>query len=186
MAYDFSNLSHTEFEDLARDLIGREIAMRFEVFPEGPDDAMDGRHASADGSTILQAKHYYRSGFSALKSKMKRERAAIDRLAPERYVLVTSASLTPKNKAALAEIIGPSLQGPGDIFGPGDLNALLRKYSDIEKAHTKLWAQSTRVSERIQRRTGSLCVRGEPGARQLSVVTDRAGSHLPTHRSTRL
>lgn len=109
MAYDFSSLSHNEFEDLARDLIGREIAMRFETFPEGRDDAMDGRHASANGNTILQAKHYYRSGFSALKSKMKSERAAIDRLAPKRYILVTSASLTPKNKAILAEIIGPSL-----------------------------------------------------------------------------
>jgi hypothetical protein len=71
MAYDFSSLSHKDFEDLARDLIGREIEKRFEVFPEGPDDAMDGRHALADGDIVLQAKHYHRSGFSALKSKMK-------------------------------------------------------------------------------------------------------------------
>lgn len=149
MAYDFSSLSHNEFEDLARDLVGREFALRFEAFPEGPDDAMEGRHASANGNIILQVKHYHRSGFSALKSKMKWERAAIDRLGPKRYVLVTSASLTPKNKAALAEIIGPSLQGPGDIFGPGDLNALLRRYSDIEKAHPKLWAQSTPVLQSV-------------------------------------
>ncbi|RWG53005.1 MAG: toll/interleukin-1 receptor domain-containing protein [Mesorhizobium sp.] len=145
MPYDFSSLSHNEFEDLARDLVGREIDKRFEAFPEGPDDAMDGRHALADGDIVLQAKHYYRSGFSALKSKMKIERVAIDGLAPTRYILVTSASLTPKNKTALAEIVGPALQGPGDIFGPGDLNALLRKYPEIEKAHQKLWAQSTPV-----------------------------------------
>jgi len=149
MAYDFSSLSHNEFEDLVRDLIGRETDMRFEAFPEGPDDAMDGRHASAAGNTILQAKHYYRSGLPALKSKMKSERAAIDRHAPKRYILATSTSLTPKNKAALAEIIGPALQGPGDIFGPNDLNALLRKYSDIEKAHAKLWAQSTPVLQSV-------------------------------------
>jgi hypothetical protein len=49
----------------------------------------------------------------------------------------------------LAEIIGPSLQTSGDIFGPGDLNALLRKYPDIEKAHQKLWAQSTSVLETV-------------------------------------
>ncbi len=149
MAYDFSSLSHKDFEDLARDLIGREIEKRFEVFPEGPDDAMDGRHALADGDIVLQAKHYHRSGFSALKSKMKSERTAIDGLAPSRYILVTSASLTPKNKAALAEIVGPVLQGPGDIFGPGDLNALLRKYPEIEKAHQKLWAQSTPVLKTV-------------------------------------
>ncbi|MCG7509032.1 toll/interleukin-1 receptor domain-containing protein [Mesorhizobium retamae] len=149
MAYDFSNLSHNDFEDLARDLVGREIDKRFEVFPEGPDDAMDGRHALADGVIVLQAKHYHRSGFSALKSKMKSERRAIDGLAPSRYILVTSASLTPKNKIALAEIIGPALLGPSDIFGPGDLNALLRKYPEIEKAHQKLWTQSTPVLKSV-------------------------------------
>jgi hypothetical protein len=149
MNYDFSSLSHSEFEDLARDLVGREIELRFEAFPAGPDDGMDGRHTRADGSIVLQAKHYHGSGFAALKSKMTKERPSIDRLAATRYILVTSAPLTPKNKNALAQIIGPSLQTPGDIFGPGDLNALLRKYPDIEKAHQKLWAQSTSILETV-------------------------------------
>jgi hypothetical protein len=112
-------------------------------------DGIDGRHALADGTIILQAKHYYRSGFVALKSKMARERPSINRLQPRRYILVTSAPLTPKNKGVLGEIIGPALQTPGDIFGPGDLNALLRKYPDIEKAHQKLWAHSTSVLETV-------------------------------------
>ena len=88
MAYDFSSLSHSEFEDLARDLVGREIELRFEAFPEGPDDGMDGRHARADGSVVMQAKHYRGSGFAALKTKMTKERQSIDRLAPTRYILV--------------------------------------------------------------------------------------------------
>ena len=49
----------------------------------------------------------------------------------------------------MAQIIGPSLQTAGDIFGPGDLNALLRKYPDIEQAHQKLWAQSTSVLQTV-------------------------------------
>jgi tetratricopeptide (TPR) repeat protein len=145
MEYDFSTLSHSDFEELTRDLIGRELAVRFEAFPEGPDDGMDGRHLSADGSIILQAKHYRRSGLSALKSKMKKERATIDALQAKRYILATSTPLTPKNKIALAEIIGPALLSPGDIFGPDDLNALLRKYPDVEISHPKLWGQSTAV-----------------------------------------
>ncbi|MGO7904929.1 restriction endonuclease [Rhizobium leguminosarum] len=149
MMYDFSNLSHPDFEDLARDLVGRELNLRFESFPEGPDGGIDGRHAMADGAIVLQAKHYHRSGFATLKSKMGKERAAIDRLQAKRYILVTSAPLTHKNKAALAAVIGPSLQGPGDIFGPGDLNALLRKHPDVEKAHQKLWARSTMVLETV-------------------------------------
>lgn len=149
MIYDFSSLSHSEFEDLARDLVGRELGLRFESFAEGPDEGMDGRHALAEGSIVMQAKHYHRSGFSALKSKMAKERGAINRLAAKRYILVTSVSLTPKNKSELAQIIGPSLETPGDIFGPGDLNALLRKYSDIERSHQKLWAQSTGVLQAV-------------------------------------
>lgn len=149
MNYDFSSLSHTEFEDLARELVGRELELRFEAFPEGPDDGMDGRHASADGAVILQAKHFYRSGQAALKSKMKTERAAIDALQPKRYLLATSASLTPKSRDELAAIIGPALLTTGDIFGPEDLNGLLRKYPDFERAHQKLWAQSTAVLKAV-------------------------------------
>ena len=145
MNYDFSTLSHSDFEDLARDLIGRELGIRFEAFPEGPDDGMDGRHSAAEGTIILQAKHYNRSGLSALKHKMRKERPSIDALQAKRYILATSASLTPKNKKELAEIIGPSLQTHGDIFGIDDLNALLRKHPDIEIAHQRLWEQSTAV-----------------------------------------
>ena len=119
--------------------------MRFEAFPDGPDDGMDGRHAAAEGDIVLQAKHYYRSGLSKLKSTMKQERASIDALQPKRYVLATSTPLTPANKTALAEIIGPALLSPGDIVGPQDLSALLRKYPDIEIAHQRLWAQSSAV-----------------------------------------
>jgi len=97
----------------------------------------------------MQAKHYHRSGFAALKSKMAKERGAINRLAAKRYILVTSVPLTPKNKNELSQIIGPSLQTQGDIFGPGDLNALLRKYADIEIAHQKLWAPSTVVLQTV-------------------------------------
>jgi hypothetical protein len=149
MKYDFSSLSHNDFEDLSRDLLGRELGVRFEAFPEGPDDGIDGRHCVGEGTIILQAKHYHRSGFSALKSKIGRERAAIDRLQPKRYLLTTSTPLTPKNKRTLSGIIGPALLSEGDLFGPDDLNVLLRKYPDIEKSHQRLWAQSTTVLEEV-------------------------------------
>ena len=149
MTYDFSSLSPADFEDLTRDLLGRELGIRFEAFPDGPDDGMDGRHAAADGNVILQAKHYYRSGFAKLKAKMKSERASIDALQPKRYILATSAALTPANKTQLGEVIGPALISPGDLFGPQDLEALLRKYPDIETAHPKLWQQSSAVLKNL-------------------------------------
>lgn len=149
MTYDFSSLSPADFEDLTRDLLGRELGIRFEAFPDGPDDGMDGRHAAADGNVILQAKHYYRSGFAKLKAKMKSERASIDALQPKRYILATSAALTPANKTQLGEVIGPALISPADLFGPQDLEALLRKFPDIETAHPKLWQQSSAVLKNL-------------------------------------
>lgn len=149
MDYDFANLSHSQFEDLCRDLIGAELGVRFEVFPEGPDDGMDGRHATTDGAIILQAKQYLRSGSAKLLSKMKTERASIDALEPSRYILTTSATLTPKNKTDLAGAIGPWLHSTGDIFGQGDLNSLLRKFPAIVIAHQALWAQDSAVLKSI-------------------------------------
>lgn len=151
MAYDFASLSPADFEDLARDLVGRELGLRFEAFAAGPDDGADGRHSAGDESTILQAKHYVGSSFAALKASMKRERASIDRLSCSRYILATSRPLTPKNKRELSIIIGPSLQSEADIIGPRDLNALLRRWPEVEKSHIKLWLTGSAVLERVVR-----------------------------------
>ncbi len=149
MSYDFRSLLPADFEDLARDLSGKVFRRRFEAFGPGPDGGVDGRHASAAGFFILQAKHMVDSPFATLKRVMKRERAAIDRLAPHRYCLVTSRSLTPANKAALAEAIGSALHDQADILGPGDLNQLLRKHPAVERSHLKLWLSSTTVLESV-------------------------------------
>lgn len=149
MSYDFTNLSHADFEDLVRDLIGRELGVRFEAFGPGPDGGMDGRHSTGNGDIVLQAKHYGGSSFSALKAVMERERAAIDALAPGRYILTTSRHLSPANKTALRSIIGPWLLNESDIFSIDDLNGLLRKHPAIVKGHIKLWLSGAGVLERV-------------------------------------
>ncbi|MBS7845856.1 restriction endonuclease [Pseudomonas fluorescens] len=149
MSYDFRNLSSADFEDLVRDLIGKEEGLRFEAFCAGPDGGIDGRHAHACGNVVLQAKHYEGSPFSKLTAAMKRERSSIDRLAPTRYILATSSRFTPLGKSRLSPLIGPSLKSEADIFGPEDLNGLLRKYPDILKSHIKLWLSGVGVLERV-------------------------------------
>jgi hypothetical protein len=151
MSYDFSTLSPADFEDVSRELVGKELHIRFEAFCAGPDGGIDGRHAKGKKETILQAKHYVGSRFSALKSTMKSERASIDKLAPERYLLTTSCKFIVKNKHELAKIVGPAPKSEEDIFGPSDLNALLRKFPDIERAYIKLWLSSSAISERVIR-----------------------------------
>ena len=82
---------------------------------------------------------------------MKKERSSIQKIGPSRYVLATSKSLTPRNKKTLAEAIGPSLGGEDDIFGPDDLNALLRKHPAVERSHMNLWLSSATVLETVLR-----------------------------------
>ena len=149
MTYSFASLSPADFEDLVRDLIGRSLSCRFEAFGPGPDGGIDGRHAASDNTSILQAKHYRTSGFARLKSQMRSERPAIDRLAPGHYILATSVSFTPDNKSALAKVIGPSLKGLHDLYGFEDLNGLLREHDNVAKAHVKLWLSDTAVLERV-------------------------------------
>ncbi|MBW5433224.1 hypothetical protein FXB41_00015 [Bradyrhizobium canariense] len=149
MSYEFFNLSPADFEELAADLIGRELGIRFEVFAAGPDGGADGRHARDGNSTIIQAKHYARSPFSALRAQIRKERASIDKLSPNRYVLATSCPITAANKAELQTIVGEMVLDAADIKGPGDLNALLRDYPDVAKSHIKLWLSGTAMLERI-------------------------------------
>lgn len=149
MTYSFTSLSPADFEDLARDLLGEELACRFEGFGPGPDGGVDGRYSKSGVTTILQAKHLRMSGFAALARQMRNARPSIDQLQPDRYILVTSVSLTPANKKALADIIGSSLLDASDIFGFEDLNSLLRKQDDVAKSHVKLWLSDTAVLERV-------------------------------------
>jgi Restriction endonuclease len=149
MAYDFAGLSAAEFENLVRDLTGAALGVRFEAFAEGPDGGIDGRYAAGDDVFIVQAKHYYRTGFSGLKSHMAKERAKIDALQPTRYILATSVSLTPANKRSLEIEIGPALLSTGDIFGLEDHNALLRAHRSIELSHPRLWQGTATVLEEV-------------------------------------
>ncbi|MDU7348836.1 MAG: hypothetical protein E7L23_25800 [Klebsiella grimontii] len=151
MSYDFRNLSSADFEDLVLDLIGKEERLRFEAFCVGPDNGIDGRHAYAGKNVILQAKHYEGSSFSKLMTAMKRERLSIDKLAPTRYILATSRKLTPANKGNLASLIGPSLKSEADIWGPEDINGLLRKYPEVLKSHIKLWLSGAGILEQVVR-----------------------------------
>jgi hypothetical protein len=148
---NFHTLLPADFEDLARDLVGRKLGVLFEGFGSGPDDGIDGRHSRAEETIILQAKHLAGSPFAMLQSKMRAERAKIDRLAPTRYLLATSRPLTPRNKAALALIIGHRLLSEDDILGPQDLNALLRANPDIERSHIKLWLTGAGMLEAMLR-----------------------------------
>jgi hypothetical protein len=155
--HDYGSLSPQDFEDLARDLLQAEWNIALEAFTAGRDNGIDLRHiADASHSVVVQCKHYATSGFGKLFAHLRDvERPKLDRLRPQRYVVVTSAGLTPANKSAIADALRPFVVSINDVLGRNDLDGLLSRHSSIERAHLKLWLNSTAVLERVppQRRS---------------------------------
>lgn len=146
--YNFLNLSPSEFEDLTKDLLQQHLKLSFESFTSGRDNGIDLRYSSTNKNVIIvQCKRY--SGFDSLISNLKKEVYKVNSLKPNRYILTTSAGLTPNQKDKILALFSPFLQSVGDIFGRDDLNNLLGLFPDIEKQHFKLWLSSINVIEKI-------------------------------------
>jgi hypothetical protein len=149
--YDFTSLSSHDFEELVRDLLQAEWDIALEAFKTGRDAGIDLRYARpASGTTIIQCKHYAASGFRKLLAHLRDcERPKVERLAPSRYVIVTSVSLTPGNKDDIVHALQPYVLGPHDVIGEDDLEGLLSRNPEVERRNFKLWLTSTGVLERV-------------------------------------
>ena len=149
MNYDFHQLSPHDFELLARDILQVKWGLTLESFKSGKDAGIDLRYGRSGANTIVQCKHFLKSGMKGLRSSMKQEREKVYLLSPSRYVLVTSVPLSPANKDEIVEIVGQSILSPQDVIGNEDLNNLLANHPDIEQQHFKLWLSSRAVLERV-------------------------------------
>ena len=149
--HDFQTLSAKEFEELSRDLLQEEISVSFESFKQGKDRGIDLYHAlSKSKKIIVQAKHWFKSGYPKLRSHLlKEELEKVKKLNPTRYILTTSVSLSLQNKEELVGILHPYIHSTSDIFGKDDLNNLLGKFPKIEELHYKLWLSSSNVLRAI-------------------------------------
>jgi len=151
MGYDFSQLNDKEFEVLTADLLSTVFQKRIERFKPGKDKGVDGRFFSdKDKEIILQSKHYLKTGYQDLVSKLKNEETKkVKKLNPEKYIFITSLPLSRDNKKEIRNIFSPHIKRDDDIFGQEDLNDLLSKNSKIEEKHFKLWITSSTVMVRI-------------------------------------
>jgi len=147
--YDFSQLSPHDFELMCRDLLQEEEGLRLESFKSGKDGGIDFRHATAGVTTIVQCKRFVETGYSGLLRDLRHEAAKVQRLAPQRYILMTAASLSPANKDEIVGVIGPQFLTTSDIFGRSELNGLLGRHPEVERAHYKLWLASINVLEAV-------------------------------------
>jgi len=149
--YDFKALSPQDFEELTRDLLQAEWLVPLEAFKTGRDNGIDLRYAKAGkAATIVQCKHFAGSSFAKLLTHLRGEELPkVVRLAPARYVVVTSLALSPPNKDQLVAAMRPFVKSPADILGLDDLNGLLARHSEVERRNFKLWLTSTEVITRI-------------------------------------
>ena len=104
--YDFSQLSPHDFELMCRDLLQAECGLTLESFKTGKDGGIDFRYANAGKQIIVQCKRFVDTGFDGLLRVLRNEAAKIKKLKPDRYILMTAASLSPANKARITEVIG--------------------------------------------------------------------------------
>lgn len=147
--YDFRTLSPIDFELLVRDLLQAEFNITMESFGPGKDGGIDFRFALADQRVVVQVKHHVEGGSRSLVRTAAKEDRKVLKLAPSRYILATSISLTPALKGKVVQAMPSAPLCIGDVIGREDLNNLLGKHPHVLRQHFKLWLTSTVVLERI-------------------------------------
>lgn len=149
-AFDLGRLNDHDFEEVCKDLFELVLEKRLEIFAPGKDDGVDLRYAAPVGTapdlTIVQCKHWIKSKSSSLVRHIEKvERPKIVELAPDRYILATSTSLTKDGNDKLASSLAPFVKTSGDIYGLDEVVALLREHPEVVKRHLRLWLASSVV-----------------------------------------
>ncbi|MEU5934456.1 restriction endonuclease [Micromonospora sp. NPDC047187] len=149
--FDLGRLTDHDFEEVCRDLFGELLGLRLEIFPRGPDGGIDLRHMATDGTTtIVQCKHWWKSGRSKLESHLRNEEFPKVRDArPDRYIIATSVELTDTSKQRIRREFDPYVKTTGDIFGLDDIVAALRERPGIVERHFRLWMSGTAVLQGV-------------------------------------
>lgn len=149
--YTFEQLNDKEFERLAIDLLSIKFDTLIQRYKDGIDGGIDGKfYADENETVIIQVKHYFKSGFSQLLNKLKKEeKPKVIKLNPKRYIVVTSVPLSPEYKNKIKDALEPYIINDSEIFGNAEINDLLSKNSVIEKKYYKLWISSTTVLQSI-------------------------------------
>ncbi len=150
-SYELNRLNDKEFEALAIHMAQEFTGQKVERFKSGKDKGVDGRFFTVGNTEgIVQAKHWEKSGVTALLASLtKLEAVKVRLLAPARYVLVTSVPLSRVNKQSIKKIFSPYLESEADIFGNEDIQDFLRDHPKIAEQHYKLWLASAEVLRMI-------------------------------------
>ena len=143
--YDFSTLGSSDLEDLVCDLLNAEVEpgspVKYKTFKDGKDQGIDILY-SVEGNEhehVGQIKHYYRTGFAGMLTKLKNEEVAkVVKLNPAKYIFATSVDLGPAETKTIAATFDPFIKSLSDIYGKQDLNRLIEAHDEVLTVHYKL------------------------------------------------
>ncbi len=146
----FEELSDYDFEQLVADLLSAEWKTQVRTFPRGRDGGVDLRVLGpTDGplgllpgdELVVQCKHRPHGTLAGLRSDLRAEAAKPIVDQATRYVLVTSARLTRNNKKEVVDLFQHRIS-ERDVLARDDVDALLRRHPEVERANIKLWLTS--------------------------------------------
>ncbi|MBF6643864.1 MULTISPECIES: hypothetical protein [Chryseobacterium] len=154
--YDFSTLSSSDLEDLVCDLLNADLpsssTVRYKTFKDGKDQGIDILYSIEDNKHehVGQVKHFYRTGFAPMLSKLKSEELAkVIKLNPTKYIFATSVDLSVHNAKEICDLFDPYIKSLNDIYGKKDLNRLIESHEDVLEVHYKLWFSDASVLTKI-------------------------------------
>lgn len=180
MIYDFHRqLEWMDFQNLARDVIQIREGFLFESFKEGKDRGIDGRFCGEEGTVILQAKRY--GEYKTLKKDIKEEIKKVEKLQPERYILVISILLDEGQKSELLQLFQGYIKQPGDLVSSADLNNYLDhpRYTNVVRNYPKLWLAGGAVLQELIREVINSSV-AEESRRQLTLAKETRETFVAT------
>lgn len=154
--YDFSTLNSSDLEELSCDLMNMsqkpDSIFRYKTFKDGKDKGIDFLFSSEKKiyDHVGQVKHYYRTGYSGMLSKLKSEEVdKVKKLKPNKYIFFTSIDLSFSQTDELKTIFSPFIKNHNDIYGKKDINKLISDHPKILELHFKLWLGDFEILKKI-------------------------------------
>ena len=148
---NYSNLNDLEFEALCKDVMSKKLGRELQRFGPGRDGGIDLTDDTYRRTTIVQVKHYIKSGFSALLTALRAEVPKVKENSPVEYYVCCSTVLTPDNKRDIYLLFSDYMASTANIISLIEIDDFLQEAgnADILRKHFKLWLSSTNVLTEI-------------------------------------
>ncbi|MFI6387822.1 restriction endonuclease [Nonomuraea sp. NPDC050540] len=145
--YDFRTLSPSDFERFVCDLLNTHLGLALHNYPEGRDQGIDLLEVRDDNHrTVVQCKHFLKSGGSKLVSGARKEAVKLGRKTADEYIFVTSQEMSNSVEADIIDILDIPQR---NVWGQQKLNRVLTLHDEVEQRHPKLWLSSTAALDAI-------------------------------------